>query len=359
MNVYFHIIRSSSGIGFNKQEVSQTIINRLNNDFKTTNINFYSIGSEYIDSDELNSLDYADCKKIFKQNSHKNAIDIYVFSDDKNLGTLAGKAEKIISSALLIAGWHYTDFTPVHEMGHCLGLYHTHHGTSKQEPTGIPELVNGSNSDIAGDFMTDTPADPCEWSMGEYIGTCTDANGEYYNPDPSNIMSYSWSIHQNRFSSEQIKKMRSIIFHEEGLKSTIHEKQIVGPKHFSSSANFSIDVLNPNEGVEWVVTKYNKGVVSKQLYNTLTINLESQDSEYFEILANIQNQNDKHSIIAYATANAPSPYIGDLYWETNNGQFGITNISQFGNTLYVSGNTSLNLSYTDKVGNNNATLKGL
>ncbi|WP_237040288.1 hypothetical protein [Phocaeicola faecalis] len=43
-------------------------------------------------------------------------------------------------------------------------------------------------------ILTDTPAGPCEWNIfGEYIGTGIDANGDYYNPDPTNLMSYSWA----------------------------------------------------------------------------------------------------------------------------------------------------------------------
>ena len=51
----------------------------------------------------------------------------------------------------------YATSTVAHEMGHCLGLYHTHNGTG--DNNGTPELVNGSNSSTAGDYITDTPAD--------------------------------------------------------------------------------------------------------------------------------------------------------------------------------------------------------
>ena len=56
----------------------------------------------------------------------------------------------------------YATSTVAHEMGHCLGLYHTHNGTG--DNNGTPELVNGSNSSTAGDYITDTPADPNRWN---------------------------------------------------------------------------------------------------------------------------------------------------------------------------------------------------
>ena len=49
-----------------------------------------------------------------------------------------------------------------HEMGHVLFLWHTHHGTYPEggDPNQCMELVDGSNSTICGDYISDTPADP-------------------------------------------------------------------------------------------------------------------------------------------------------------------------------------------------------
>ena len=82
--------------------------------------------------------------------------------------------------------------TFAHEMGHFFSLKHTFEGSGA-------ELVDGSNCDTAGDGICDTPADP--YVAGQplanyvdaecnFINTQTDANGDYYNPDLGNIMSY-------------------------------------------------------------------------------------------------------------------------------------------------------------------------
>jgi hypothetical protein len=62
----------------------------------------------------------------------------------------------------MIHGSYYNTSVLSHEMGHCLGLYHTHHGTVTEEGDSFqcPELVNGSNSSTCGDYIADTPADP-------------------------------------------------------------------------------------------------------------------------------------------------------------------------------------------------------
>ena len=84
----------------------------------------------------------------------------------------------------------------LHEMGHYFGLYDTFHDGFGYE------LVDGSNSAVAGDSLIDTPAD--NWYMGctaeDYYernldGSCRfvslelDANGDYFNPSMANIMS--------------------------------------------------------------------------------------------------------------------------------------------------------------------------
>ena len=81
--------------------------------------------------------------------------------------------------------------TLAHEIGHCLGLMHTHDFLTE------PELVNGSNCSTGGDMLCDTPADPGLYLPGlveqpcTYVGTLTDANGDQYAPLLNNLMSYS------------------------------------------------------------------------------------------------------------------------------------------------------------------------
>lgn len=95
-----------------------------------------------------------------------------------------------------------------HEMGHFFSLLHTFEGSGT-------ELVNGDNCTTAGDGLCDTPADPYE--DGEplsnyvdneclFINGKQDANGEYYNPDLGNIMSY-YECNSCGFTWEQLNKM--------------------------------------------------------------------------------------------------------------------------------------------------------
>ncbi|TNE57550.1 MAG: hypothetical protein EP344_11050 [Bacteroidetes bacterium] len=98
--------------------------------------------------------------------------------------------------------------TFAHELGHFFSLLHTFEGNGT-------ELVDGSNCDTEGDLICDTPADP--YVAGEplanyvdpdckFINTQTDANGDYYNPDLGNIMSY-YECDTCGFTWEQLNKM--------------------------------------------------------------------------------------------------------------------------------------------------------
>ncbi|OAV44596.1 zinc-dependent metalloprotease [Lewinella sp. 4G2] len=102
-----------------------------------------------------------------------------------------------------------------HEIGHYLGLYHTHGKSNCEDLT--DELVDGSNCDFTGDDICDTPADPnlrgpgCSASeIGgncQYTGTRRDANGAAYQPLTDNIMSYAPSFCRDAFTNGQYDRM--------------------------------------------------------------------------------------------------------------------------------------------------------
>lgn len=81
----------------------------------------------------------------------------------------------------------------LHEMGHYWGLYHPF-----ETSNGI-ELVDGSNCQTTGDLICDTPADPyvafnppADYINEDciFVSMLQDANGQFYDPDVGNVMSY-------------------------------------------------------------------------------------------------------------------------------------------------------------------------
>jgi hypothetical protein len=78
------------------------------------------------------------------------------------------------TGGIVMGGFHWA-FGPTstfaHEVGHCLGLWHTFHGVDEVTECGsCYEYVGAPDSDLLGDFCSDTPPTP-EWS------SCVNATG--------------------------------------------------------------------------------------------------------------------------------------------------------------------------------------
>ena len=102
-----------------------------------------------------------------------------------------------------------------HEMGHALGLFHTHRPLGKPNtlPCECNENPDSSNGFVCGDLVADTPADP----LGTIDGQCNytgdipnDPGGTIYYPYTNNIMSYYRYNCQNAFTPGQKSRMISV-----------------------------------------------------------------------------------------------------------------------------------------------------
>ena len=254
MNIYVHIVRSSNGQGLSNNVLS-TIISSLNSSFQGTNINFILSGSEFINNDYYYTNMTGKESQLFSVNPHCAAIDIYVLGQSTTWGA-AGYAQNIPSTALIVHGNYYNTSSLPHEMGHCLGLYHTHHGTVNEgggDFNQCAELVNGSNATTCGDYISDTPADPSQWSSNScnYIGTGVDANGNTYNPDALNLMSYAYKPCRNTFSSLQANRMKDFIDISPILQNAL-KKYISGSTNLcSSGGQYSVVNAPANSYVQW------------------------------------------------------------------------------------------------------------
>lgn len=87
-----------------------------------------------------------------------------------------------------------THLSPVlaHEIGHCLGLWHTHHGVTEVDPCGVCyETPNGLDNDTVVDFCADTRATPVTSTCANSPGDDPCSGARWSPTNYENIMSYS------------------------------------------------------------------------------------------------------------------------------------------------------------------------
>ena len=210
--VQHHIVRRSDGTGGLASSYITTIMNQLNSYYANSNLTFSECASvNYIDDDNYYDFTTSQESSIAAANDVPDVVNVYYFNSVSSGSSyycgytrLPPSSDRIIMDKDCATNGS----TIVHEFGHYFSLYHTHGKTN----TGTTdELVDGSNCTYAGDDLCDTPADPnlsgkVDGSCN-YTGTGTDANGDPYNPDPNNIMSYSLKSCRTQLSAGQYNRV--------------------------------------------------------------------------------------------------------------------------------------------------------
>lgn len=209
--VTIHIIRTSAGNGGITIEEVLNEIKVVNSLYINSQIRFYQCGPvDYINDDNYYYFEKQTDETICDIRDVDNTINIYFTYDlvDSDGSGLCGYAYTSGSKDRVIMSndCSTNGSTLPHEIGHYFSLMHTHYTGNGDE------LVDGSNCSVAGDLFCDTPADPklsysTVSSACIYTGTEKDANGDSYNPDVKNIMSYSTKECRNKFSLEQYDQM--------------------------------------------------------------------------------------------------------------------------------------------------------
>jgi len=225
-----HIVRRSNGQGgIAVNDVVQGL-SRANTDFAATPFEFYLSGINYIDNDNFYSLPGTDrMEDLFLAENDSDVLNLYCVSQIQGFGGYAYFPWATYNNRLYLAAQRIHDSTFAHELGHNLGLLHTHTTMNGAE------LVNGSNCSTAGDLLCDTPADPKLSSSVEtpgaghlvsvdcaYTGNASDAMGNLYQPSISNFMSYARSSCRNHFTPDQIDRM--VFYYENYLQTQLNDQ---------------------------------------------------------------------------------------------------------------------------------------
>lgn len=208
IKMYVHLIVEDNGTGGPSQNDLLDEIADLNNYFDHHDICFTVVGIDEIrDSDYASDPDFTGTDAgnlISDYPPQDDVLDVYILP---SYTFYRGNAFNIPNHYLLIYAGRFNTCHLAHEVGHCMGLYHTHQGNA---------TANNANCGSTGDMVCDTPADPQLGSSNVngsciYTGTATDPNGDPYNPDVTNTMSYAPYACRGVFTAGQEARMKATL----------------------------------------------------------------------------------------------------------------------------------------------------
>lgn len=215
LRAYVHVFRDDDGS--NPASTPEEVVSQmqtLNDDYLPLKIQF-QYEWRYINSTQYRSLsesEFAPMKDAYaiSPQTHINIFVAYVeasysygtFPWDPNATTKQG------GIVMTTPHWPGTNSTISHEMGHCLGLWHTHHGVDEVSTCGSCwERADGVDGDVTGDFCADTKPTPTNQNCFDVGGT-DPCSGEPWAPtDMQNFMGYSGEACWSEFSQQQWGRM--------------------------------------------------------------------------------------------------------------------------------------------------------
>ncbi len=216
LSVHIYIVAS----GFNIYNYSaadyQPNWDVLNEIFEPINLQFAICGETLIPNYNYNVLSrepdpetgLTEEDEMMAQYYIPNVINVYYIQDLLNEPEVDGYAYFPGGPDIIVLRKEHGESTIPHEMGHFFGLYHTF-----ETELGV-ELCNGSNCEVAGDLVCDTPADNNGNTADcQYDDLSTDSNGDFYTPYTSNIMSY-YTECSCKFTPQQYNRMAWMYLNE-------------------------------------------------------------------------------------------------------------------------------------------------
>ena len=251
--------------------------NEMNVQYSPHNICFQLAGIDFVNDTYLNNFNTsANLEQVYPDYIRDNNLDvdgamtIFIHYNFLNNSGSSGNAYGIPNNFLSVARWAAKSTTVHsifgHEMGHCLGLYHTFETYFGEESVTRSSSNSCYNCGTEGDLCCDTPADYPDSDDNTSSSTCTysgtlrdDCGNLLYNPSTINIMSYQpWaciSSTSTALTTNQRTRMHATILNPNGpVFSRVSENNYVQPTTSNSSALVKIyaaknTVSNSNNSV--------------------------------------------------------------------------------------------------------------
>jgi hypothetical protein len=326
------VYRNNNGTGNINTTEAYQIIEELNDIYaNNTNFVFYLL----CDISFINNSDYANNGHTYfntytLNNTVANVLNVHIVITSEDW---TGKANfpwagisfpspRAFSCAVI--NYHSTSKVLAHEIGHTLGLYHTHHygrssSADKNEDCGdcYQESVSRSKTqglacvstvglkkcEVNGDFLCDTEADPAITFNGRapysylFSNTCNyntslggkDNWGDYWTPNTSNIMSYSSTDCFSFFTPMQVAKMT---YYKNTIGISYPAFTITGPDRLCAgeTATYSVTSLPGVTEYDWQVPSSMYITSSPPYGNSISVYATHSSGGQISVLPNCGNR---------------------------------------------------------------------
>ncbi len=216
INIIYHVFRESNGTNPAATEAEVNIqTDELNAAFAPSKFQFEHTINFINNSTYRNFLDSSEAamKNTYAQQPDEqlNIYVVNVLASYLGVGTFPWDSVALQNLGGIIM--HEAAFGPgqktlVHEVGHCLGLWHTHHGVTEVPPcSACYERANGFDADRTGDFCADTAPTPINFFCSDPTSIDSCSSTPWGDTDTQNYMSYAPDSCYSEFSSQQDGRM--------------------------------------------------------------------------------------------------------------------------------------------------------
>jgi hypothetical protein len=206
--VCWHVVRPLGMDAWNVSAADRALaFQQLNNAFAATGITVIeaSVMERVSPLTDVAARDIDGVMSMFNSVDCLNLVVVNSIAGDSYAGV--GSFPWTPNNAVLIRRTSLHTTTLAHEVGHYLGLLHTHETVTGTEPASRTEVCASLPCcEARGDQLCDTPADRrsgCSVAGACASVSCTDRS---LSPDPRNFMSYYGNC-RNTFSNEQQRRM--------------------------------------------------------------------------------------------------------------------------------------------------------